>query len=71
MLSAPLFVYRYYFPTYENDALLTALSDSEGECEGPEQSSDVPVFAEDISDLKALKQSSVLNKLLRNGGSSN
>lgn len=71
MLSAPLFVYRYYFPTYENDALLTALSDSEGECEGAEQSSDVPVFAEEISDLKALKQSSVLNKLLRNGGSSN
>lgn len=58
--------YRYYFPTYENDALLTALSDSESECEEAEQSSDVPVFAEDISNLKALKQSSVLSKLLKN-----
>ncbi|KAI5105428.1 zinc finger protein 277 [Silurus meridionalis] len=62
---------QYYFPTYENDALLTALSDSEGECDGAEQNSDIPVFAEDISSLKALKQTSVLNKLLKNGGSAN
>ncbi|XP_062856135.1 zinc finger protein 277 [Trichomycterus rosablanca] len=60
---------QYYFPTYENDALLTALLDSESECEGPEHSSDVPVFAEDISNLKALKQNSVLKNMLKDRGS--
>lgn len=61
---------RYYFPTYENDALLTALSDSESESEGPNHSSEVPVIAEDISNLKLLKQTSVLNKLLKDRGNS-
>ncbi len=63
--------FRYYFPTYENDALLTALSDSEGESEGPNPSSEVPVIAEDISNLKVIKQTSVLNKLLKDRGGSN
>ncbi|XP_072291791.1 zinc finger protein 277 [Eucyclogobius newberryi] len=52
---------QYYFPTYENDALLCTLSDSdEGEGDG------VPVIAEDIANLRALKQNSVLNQLLKN-----
>ncbi len=63
--------FRYYFPTYENDALLTALSDSESESEGPNPSSNVPVIAEDISNLKVIKQTSVLNKLLKDRGGSN
>uniref|UniRef100_A0A9J8CE05 Zinc finger protein 277 n=1 Tax=Cyprinus carpio carpio TaxID=630221 RepID=A0A9J8CE05_CYPCA len=62
---------QYYFPTYENDALLTALSDSESESEGPNPSSEVPVIAEDISNLKVIKQTSVLNKLLKDRGGSN
>uniref|UniRef100_A0A8C2KNJ0 Zinc finger protein 277 n=1 Tax=Cyprinus carpio TaxID=7962 RepID=A0A8C2KNJ0_CYPCA len=62
--------FRYYVPTYENDALLTALSDSESESEGPNPSSEVPVIAEDISNLKVIKQTSVLNKLLKDRGSS-
>lgn len=61
---------RYYFPTYENDALLTALSDSESESEGPNHTSEVPVIAEDISNLKVLKQNSVLGKLLKDRGGS-
>ena len=36
-----------------------------GTAEGVEQR-DVPVIAEDLSDLKALRDSSVLNQLLRN-----
>ncbi|KAI2648328.1 Zinc finger protein 277 [Labeo rohita] len=62
---------QYYFPTYENDALLTALSDSESESEGPYPISEVPVIAEDISNLKVIKQTSVLNKLLKDRGGSN
>ena len=69
--------FRYFFPTYENDGLLCVLVDSEeeeegagpaegaGTAEGVEQR-DVPVIAEDLSDLKALRDSSVLNQLLRN-----
>ncbi|XP_033880952.1 zinc finger protein 277 [Acipenser ruthenus] len=56
---------QYYFPTYENDALLCALSDSESESETDNQSKEIPVIAEDISNLKALKQTSVLNQLLK------
>ncbi|XP_037622305.1 zinc finger protein 277 [Sebastes umbrosus] len=62
---------QYYFPTYENDALLCTLSDSDdGERdEASHGSEDVPVIAEDISNLRALKQSSVLNQLLKNRSS--
>ncbi|RMC10115.1 hypothetical protein DUI87_12913 [Hirundo rustica rustica] len=54
---------EYYFPTYENDTLLCTLSDSE-DAKTEDQSEEVPVVSEDISSLKALKQSSVLNQLL-------
>ncbi|XP_078112489.1 zinc finger protein 277 isoform X1 [Sander vitreus] len=61
---------QYYFPTYENDALLCTLSDSDdGESGERHSGEDVPVIAEDISDLRALKQSSVLKQLLKNRGS--
>uniref|UniRef100_A0A8P4KRN5 C2H2-type domain-containing protein n=1 Tax=Dicentrarchus labrax TaxID=13489 RepID=A0A8P4KRN5_DICLA len=61
---------QYYFPTYENDALLCTLSDSdEEESDETNHGEDVPVIAEDISNLRALKQSSVLNQLLKNRGS--
>lgn len=57
---------QYYFPTYENDALLCTLSDSdEDESDETNHSEDVPVIAEDISNLRALKQSSVLHQLLK------
>ncbi|KAG7259078.1 hypothetical protein CRUP_016710 [Coryphaenoides rupestris] len=58
---------QYFFPTYENDGLLCVLSDSEEgeEGEGPEDAREVPVIAEDISDLQALRQTSVLNQLLK------
>uniref|UniRef100_A0A8C4FGZ7 C2H2-type domain-containing protein n=1 Tax=Dicentrarchus labrax TaxID=13489 RepID=A0A8C4FGZ7_DICLA len=57
---------QYYFPTYENDALLCTLSDSdEEESDETNHGEDVPVIAEDISNLRALKQSSVLNQLNR------
>lgn len=61
---------QYYFPTYENDALLCTLSDSDEDEEGANlsHSDGVPVIAEDISDLRAIKQSSVLNQLLRHRG---
>ncbi|XP_072519560.1 zinc finger protein 277 [Salminus brasiliensis] len=62
---------QYYFPTYENDALLTALSDSDSESEGADRSCNVPVFPEDISNLNAIKQSSVLSKLLKDRGDPN
>ncbi|XP_059190892.1 zinc finger protein 277 [Centropristis striata] len=62
---------QYYFPTYENDALLCTLSDSdEDEGDKTNHGEDIPVFAEDISNLRALKQTSVLNQLLKNRGSS-
>ncbi|KAF4800263.1 zinc finger protein [Turdus rufiventris] len=54
---------EYYFPTYENDTLLCTLSDSE-DAQTEDQSEEVPVVSEDVSSLKALKQSSVLNQLL-------
>ncbi|XP_054890726.1 zinc finger protein 277 [Poeciliopsis prolifica] len=61
---------QYYFPTYENDALLCALSDSnDDEDNEPCHNEDIPVIAEDISDLRVLKQNSVLNQLLKNRGS--
>ncbi|XP_019398937.1 PREDICTED: zinc finger protein 277 isoform X1 [Crocodylus porosus] len=55
---------QYYFPTYENDTLLCALSDSEDEVTAENQKEEIPVISEDISSLKALKQSSILNQLL-------
>uniref|UniRef100_A0A667Y7K6 Zinc finger protein 277 n=1 Tax=Myripristis murdjan TaxID=586833 RepID=A0A667Y7K6_9TELE len=60
---------QYYFPTYENDALLCTLTDSDGESGGTDRSEDVPVIAEDISNLHTLKQTSVLKQLLRNRSS--
>lgn len=57
--------FRYYFPTYENDALLCALPDSEEESEEADEGGAVPVIAEDISNLETLKQSSVLKHLLK------
>ncbi|XP_041852240.1 zinc finger protein 277 [Melanotaenia boesemani] len=61
---------QYYFPTYENDALLCTLSESE-EDDGDEtkRREDIPVIAEDVSNLRALKETSVLNQLLKNRGS--
>ncbi|XP_053282675.1 zinc finger protein 277 [Pleuronectes platessa] len=57
---------QYYFPTYENDALLCSLSDSdEAESEETSHGEDVPVIAEDVSNLRALRQTSVLNQLLK------
>uniref|UniRef100_A0A8C4T5B7 Zinc finger protein 277 n=1 Tax=Erpetoichthys calabaricus TaxID=27687 RepID=A0A8C4T5B7_ERPCA len=56
---------QYYFPTYENDALLCTLSDDEAESDNTDQDKDVPVISEDISNLRVLKQSSVLNQLLK------
>ncbi|KAJ8002835.1 hypothetical protein DPEC_G00163100 [Dallia pectoralis] len=61
---------QYYFPTYENDALLCVLSDSDSESEPHGPGGDIPVIAEDITNLRALKQSSVLNHLLKNTGGS-
>ncbi|XP_067855672.1 zinc finger protein 277 [Heptranchias perlo] len=54
---------QYYFPTYENDALLCSLSDCESESVADNQTTNIPVIAEDISNLQALKQSSILNLL--------
>ncbi|KAH0616598.1 hypothetical protein JD844_027828 [Phrynosoma platyrhinos] len=55
---------QYYFPTYENDTLLCTLLDSEDELSSVKPREDVPVISEDISNIEALKQSSVLNQLL-------
>ncbi|XP_053174879.1 zinc finger protein 277 [Scomber japonicus] len=65
---------QYYFPTYENDALLCTLSDSDddgddGRSHEPNHGEEIPVIAEDISNLRALRQTSVLNQLLKNKGS--
>lgn len=66
-LMMDMFFHRYYFPTYENDALLCTLSDSDAdEDQETNHSLDVPVIAEDVSDLRELRQSSVLRKLLKN-----
>lgn len=65
-LSSESLISRYYFPTYENDALLCTLDDDEDN--EPCHNEDIPVIAEDISDLKVLKQNSVLNQLLKNRG---
>ncbi|KAM6937919.1 zinc finger protein 277 [Xenentodon cancila] len=57
---------QYYFPTYENDALLCTLSDSDEDgAEEADHSDDIPVISEDMSELRALKQSSILNQLLQ------
>ncbi|KAJ8411273.1 hypothetical protein AAFF_G00172790 [Aldrovandia affinis] len=56
---------QYYFPTYENDALLCGLSDSESDSESADQSKEVPVIAEDVSNLCVLRETSILNHLLR------
>nr|XP_003221251.2 PREDICTED: zinc finger protein 277 [Anolis carolinensis] len=56
---------QYYFPTYENDTLLCTLSDSEDELSSEKPKEDIPVISEDVSNIEALKQSSVLNQLLR------
>ncbi|XP_069570571.1 zinc finger protein 277 [Brachyistius frenatus] len=61
---------QYYFPTYENDALLCTLTDSD-ENDETNHSEDIPVIAEDVSNLRALKQSSVLKQLLKSGGCCN
>lgn len=58
---------QYYFPTYENDALLCTLSDSESETMADNRTADIPVVAEDISNLQTLKQSSILNALQPRG----
>ncbi|XP_055365653.1 zinc finger protein 277 isoform X2 [Betta splendens] len=61
---------QYFFPTYENDGLLCTLSDSdEDERDETPHGEDIPVIAEDISNLRALKQTSVLNHLLKSRGS--
>lgn len=58
---------RYYFPTYENDALLCSLTDGDGEQgDGTRAGEDVPVVPEDVDHLRALKQNSVLRLLLKN-----
>ncbi|KAK5901571.1 hypothetical protein CesoFtcFv8_006926 [Champsocephalus esox] len=57
---------QYYFPTYENDALLCTLSD--GDEDERNVSEDVPVISEDVSNLRALKQNSVLKSLLKSRG---
>lgn len=57
-------VFRYYFPTYENDTLLCALSDSESDLTAQGQKGHVTIISEDTSKLQALKQSSILNQLL-------
>ncbi|KAL3044382.1 hypothetical protein OYC64_012806 [Pagothenia borchgrevinki] len=58
---------QYYFPTYENDALLCTLSD--GDEDERNVSEDVPVISEDVSNLRALKQNSVLKSMLKSRGS--
>uniref|UniRef100_A0A8C5EIF8 C2H2-type domain-containing protein n=1 Tax=Gouania willdenowi TaxID=441366 RepID=A0A8C5EIF8_GOUWI len=57
---------QYYFPTYENDGLLCSLSDSE-ENDGNRTAhgEDVPVLAEDVSNLREIRQTSVLKQLLK------
>lgn len=63
-------VLRYFFPTYENDALLCTLSDSdEDQREETNRGEDVPVIAEDVSNLRELQQTSVLKQLLKNRSS--
>ncbi|XP_077425037.1 zinc finger protein 277 isoform X2 [Vanacampus margaritifer] len=58
---------QYYFPTYENDGLLCALPDSDGEeSDGRAGEDGVPVIAEDVSDAGLVKENSVLRNLLRN-----
>ncbi|XP_077452186.1 zinc finger protein 277 isoform X1 [Stigmatopora argus] len=58
---------QYYFPTYENDALLCALPDSDGEeSDGRAGEDGVPVIAEDVLDARLIKERSVLKNLLRN-----
>lgn len=57
---------RYYFPTYENDALLCVLSDSDGEeSDGRAGEDGVPVIAEDLLDARLVKENSVLRNLLK------
>ncbi|XP_043944612.1 zinc finger protein 277 isoform X2 [Protopterus annectens] len=57
---------QYYFPTYENDSLLCALSDdSDTESSGVDGNESIPVYAEDVSNLEALKQNSILNEILK------
>ncbi|XP_058045661.1 zinc finger protein 277 isoform X3 [Ahaetulla prasina] len=55
---------QYYFPTYENDTLLCSLSDNEDELAAEKRTDNIPVISEDVYDIEALKQSSVLNELL-------
>ncbi|XP_078272820.1 zinc finger protein 277 isoform X2 [Rhinoraja longicauda] len=58
---------QYYFPTYENDALLCTLSDGESEVTADNRTTHIPVVAEDISNLQTLKQISILNALQPQG----
>ncbi|XP_060052423.1 zinc finger protein 277 [Erinaceus europaeus] len=55
---------QYYFPTYENDSLLCTLFDSENDLTAQEQNGNIAIISEDTSKLHALKQRSILNKLL-------
>lgn len=55
---------RYYFPTYENDALLCTLSDSDSDLAAQEPHGNVTVVSEDTAKLRALKQGSILNQVL-------
>ena len=72
VLTSSLSLLRYFFPTYENDALLCGLSDSDSDSEGTApRGGDVPVIAEDMANLRVLKQTSVLNQLLKNRGPHN
>ncbi|XP_061780843.1 zinc finger protein 277 isoform X1 [Nerophis lumbriciformis] len=58
---------QYYFPTYENDALLCTLCDSDGDqSEENNQDDGVPVIAEDDLELRRAKEKSVLSQLLKN-----
>lgn len=64
-------VFRYYFPTYENDILLCTLSDSESDLTAQEQNGNITIIGEDTSKLHALKQGSILNQLLLHEGLKN
>ena len=64
LFNISVIVFRYYFPTYENDTLLCTLSDSESDLTAQEQNGNIAIISEDTSKLRALKQSSILNQLL-------
>lgn len=71
LFNMSLVVFRYYFPTYENDILLCTLSDSESDLTAQEQNGNITIISEDTSKLHALKQTSILNQLLLHEGLKN